>query len=235
MIFLMFVTGEHNLRFQRLPATRQERLKILKRMELMSEREEAVALHLTSDFHTTRPFFKVIMQPYYDQQMNLPVNFAMDYLEFDPDDKVVLEVSYGDGMNRRTWDVGYKSWDVDYKLEMNNGVPSPTFQAGWAAFAQDNNLKVGDVCVFVLLREMYTAFHVLIFRVSREFFKSLGKQGLYVLHYTLFFPLFSHFTFLWCKFGLSTRLSQFVGEIGYKTELNPVGTIYVRNSKKTLQ
>ncbi|KAF4380722.1 hypothetical protein F8388_017076 [Cannabis sativa] len=132
----------------------------------MSEYEEAKALKLISDFKTTRPFFKVIMQEYYGQQLNLPVEFATGN-DYQPcDDTIPLQISYGDGMNSSPWHAGYKTWDVEYKFEVYNGVPTPTFQAGWPAFVQDNNLKVGDVCMFVLLREMYIAFNVLIFRVQ---------------------------------------------------------------------
>ncbi|KAM6564442.1 hypothetical protein CsatB_024440 [Cannabis sativa] len=69
------------------------------------------------------------MQEYYGQQLNLPVEFATGN-DYQPcDDTIPLQISYGDGMNSSPWHAGYKTWDVEYKFEVYNGVPTPTFQA----------------------------------------------------------------------------------------------------------
>ncbi|GMN63964.1 hypothetical protein TIFTF001_033019 [Ficus carica] len=38
------------------------------------------------------------------------------------------------------------------------------FEYGWKAFARDSDLKVGDVCVFVLIKSIGISFDVAIFR-----------------------------------------------------------------------
>ncbi|KAJ4838357.1 hypothetical protein Tsubulata_019997 [Turnera subulata] len=42
------------------------------------------------------------------------------------------------------------------------------FLAGWKEFVEDNNLGVGDVCVFEMINEKYMMFHVYIFRHNDE-------------------------------------------------------------------
>ena len=39
---------------------------------------------------------------------------------------------------------------------------------GWREFAHDNNLEVGDVCVFVLLEAKMVSFEVSIFRTNEN-------------------------------------------------------------------
>ena len=46
---------------------------------------------------------------------------------------------------------------------------------GWRKFAFDNNLKVGDVCLFEMIKSNAYAFKVLIFRLGEE--HSLPPQG----------------------------------------------------------
>lgn len=45
-----------------------------------------------------------------------------------------------------------------------NDYPRARFQTGWREFAQDNDLKVGDVCAFVLTKSIRIIFEVSIFR-----------------------------------------------------------------------
>lgn len=40
--------------------------------------------------------------------------------------------------------------------------------SGWKIFASDNNLKVGDVCLFEMINYDAYAFRVLVFRVDDE-------------------------------------------------------------------
>lgn len=44
----------------------------------------------------------------------------------------------------------------------------PRFESGWLTFARDNNLKIGDVCVFVLLEVINLSFEVVILGVGRS-------------------------------------------------------------------
>lgn len=41
--------------------------------------------------------------------------------------------------------VGDRSWEVRFVI---SGKVQGSFSAGWAAFAKENNLQVGDTCVF---------------------------------------------------------------------------------------
>ena len=54
------------------------------------------------------------------------------------------------------------------KFKEYHGTSIARFQGGWPAFARGNNLEVGDVCVFVLLKDMKLSFEVVIFRLSRS-------------------------------------------------------------------
>ena len=59
---------------------------------------------------------------------------------------------------------------------MHEKTSTARFEYGWIPFARDNNLKVGDVCAFVLLDSTKTTFRVVIFRVS-ENSQSPTSQG----------------------------------------------------------
>ena len=56
-----------------------------------------------------------------------------------------------------------KTWPMRYTCAVHKKA-APRFQGGWKAFAGYNNLKVGDVCVFVLLKGVEVSFEVVIFR-----------------------------------------------------------------------
>ena len=61
---------------------------------------------------------------------------------------------------------------VDYRLRTRF---LPKFHCGWKEFSRDNNLEVGDVCVFVLLEGIETAFEVVIFRVNENSRSSISQ------------------------------------------------------------
>lgn len=48
-------------------------------------------------------------------------------------------------------------------LELWKKSKKAKFEYGWKAFAQDSDLKVGDVCVFVLSKSIEISFEVAIF------------------------------------------------------------------------
>ncbi|KAM6591494.1 hypothetical protein CsatA_014099 [Cannabis sativa] len=136
-------------------STEPQRCEIITPMKSLSGRDEA--LQQAIDFESRLPFFKVVMQPHYvhGHQMNLPYNFAKKYLG-ETCSNAVLKLSNGYG----------RTWFVEHKFGVYNKVPSSIFKAGWPVFAKDNNLKEGDICVFVMLEEMKFTFEVVIFRVS---------------------------------------------------------------------
>lgn len=52
------------------------------------------------------------------------------------------------------------TWSVKLKCE----IPKYRLQNGWLAFVRDNDLKVGDVCVFILIKDIKLSFDVVFFR-----------------------------------------------------------------------
>jgi hypothetical protein len=50
-----------------------------------------------------------------------------------------------------------KSWDVMCHLQVPSGqCQFQKLGKGWRRFARDNNLQVGDLCLFELLKTKYT-------------------------------------------------------------------------------
>ena len=45
--------------------------------------------------------------------------------------------------------VGDRSWEVRFVI---SGKVQGSFSAGWTSFAKENNLQVGDTCVFELIK-----------------------------------------------------------------------------------
>ncbi|POO02687.1 B3 DNA binding domain containing protein, partial [Trema orientale] len=116
--------------------------------------EKRAALQRTGGFESDRPSFEVVMQPYYvrGKRLAFPSNFAKKHLKKRNED-VILKLPNGK-----------KTWLVKYFFGEHKKA-APLFRGGWKAFARDNDLKVGDVCVFVLLEgEVKVSFEVLIFR-----------------------------------------------------------------------
>nr|XP_011468520.1 PREDICTED: B3 domain-containing protein LOC_Os12g40080-like [Fragaria vesca subsp. vesca] len=70
---------------------------------------------------------------------------------------VILRVSNG------------KTWYVKFKYEKSKAI----LQHGWLAFVKDNCLKVGDVCVFVLVKDINLLFQVEFFRATSCFPRSV--------------------------------------------------------------
>ncbi|XP_060192862.1 uncharacterized protein LOC132622293 [Lycium barbarum] len=115
-------------------------------------KEMVVAYHKAKAFTSENPFFISFMQPSYVCQacsqmklsMTLPVTkkfFTTKHSD------VVLQVS-----SKRTWAV-----------KCILGTANAKFTAGWKEFVLDNNLKVGDVCVFERVGRSKLLFNVIIF------------------------------------------------------------------------
>lgn len=78
----------------------------------------------------------------------VPKKFAEKYL------KKTKGVLHLQAMDERTWSVVYIASSIT---------------TGWKNFASDNNLSIGNVCVFELIkRKESCAFKVFIFRVAEE-------------------------------------------------------------------
>ncbi|PON54044.1 B3 DNA binding domain containing protein [Parasponia andersonii] len=160
--------GRHNLHARpdrnQSTNTRKRKFEILRRMKPSTSKpssgsEEVAALQKASDFKSKRPFFKVVMKSCYVRgshcYLSFPASFARKYLRHKPSN-VILKVSNGSG----------RTWSVKYRFKLYNGTTTARFKGGWMAFSRGNSLEVGDVCVFVLLKDIKLVFEVVIFRVS---------------------------------------------------------------------
>ncbi|KAG7993801.1 hypothetical protein I3843_01G024200 [Carya illinoinensis] len=132
---------------------------VLTRTRPLTLIEKARALKKASGFKRRNPYFMVVMQPSYVQFgwcLNVPLKFAKTYLNMTLGD-VVLRVSDG-----RNWFVKYSAGKFFC----------------WKEFSLDNNLKVGDVCAFELIKGIKVSFKVVIFR-AHEGQCPLSPGGLY--------------------------------------------------------
>ncbi|KAK8653762.1 hypothetical protein V6N13_127746 [Hibiscus sabdariffa] len=124
---------------------------IMGKMEPPTSTEKQACIR-ASAFKPGNPSFNVVMRPSYvltDVSLNIPYQFAKRY--FKKSGEITLRVSDG-----RTWIMNYKRNVTKAKFLRNN----------WRAFVLDNNLKVGDTCVFELLNENENLLEVTIFSVS---------------------------------------------------------------------
>ncbi|KAM7262150.1 hypothetical protein ACFE04_021227 [Oxalis oulophora] len=134
-------------------------------MKQLIYHEKAFCLEMAKDFVSDYPHFKVVMQPSFVRtkgRMSLPVDFAREYLN--KKDVVILLNS-----DLRKW-------------YMSSAFHStPRLENGWLKFALDNNLEVGDVCAFELIKKTdnQMVFRVSIFKLSEKFkcFHSPGESG----------------------------------------------------------
>ncbi|KAM6564460.1 hypothetical protein CsatB_024458 [Cannabis sativa] len=130
--------------------------KFIRNQEL-SRKEKAEAFQRAKDFKSEDPFFIVPMQPSFVGSkskycLGMPSPFAKKYLfgiSSTPQD-VILTVKDG------------RTWSVKYYVRPRGVSSKTTIEGGWKAFVQDNDLKVGDVCAFVLRKSI----GVILFEVS---------------------------------------------------------------------
>ncbi|KAM6591511.1 hypothetical protein CsatA_014116 [Cannabis sativa] len=129
------------------------------RNQELSEKEKAEAFKRVKDFKSEDPFFTVPMQPSFVGSkfkycMGMPSLFAKKYLvgiSNSPQD-VILKVQDG------------RTWCVKYYVRPLGTSSKATIEGGWKAFVQDNELKVGDVCAFILRNSIgIISFEVVIF------------------------------------------------------------------------
>ncbi|KAK9924144.1 hypothetical protein M0R45_032530 [Rubus argutus] len=126
-------------------------------------REKTLALQRANSFKSYNPSFTVAMQPTYVSQdsLSLQLDFAKKYLKGYSGD-VILRVSDG-----RTWSMNL----CNYKNSKFH------LRTGWLAFAKDNSLEVGDVCVFMLKNKSQLLFEVVFFRIIESANYSLSPGG----------------------------------------------------------
>ncbi|XP_030923109.1 B3 domain-containing protein REM19-like [Quercus lobata] len=104
------------------------------RIRKLTRKDKAKALKkVASAFKSKNPYFMVVMQPSFVQAYGsrIPVHFIKrNYIQ--NGQYVMLKV-------------GDRSWEVRFVF---SGKVQGSFSASSAAFAKENNLQVGDTCVF---------------------------------------------------------------------------------------
>ncbi|XP_062075325.1 putative B3 domain-containing protein REM15 [Humulus lupulus] len=116
----------------------------------------AEALKRAKGFKSKDPFFMICMRPSFvgtKLNMIIPSVFAKHYLlSTSKHQDVILKVQDG------------RTWSMKYYFRSHGMSPKTRFEGGWKAFAEDNNLKLGDVCAFVLRKSTgIMLFEVVIF------------------------------------------------------------------------
>ncbi|CAL8170915.1 unnamed protein product [Prunus armeniaca] len=125
---------------------------VLGRMHPLTKSEKALALQRANAFKSENPYCLVAIQPAYilQQYMHFPHPFARQHLIKKSAGNIILKILDG------------RTWPVEFKYENSTA----RFQNGWSAFARDNNLKIGDVCVFVLIDRNERLFEVVFYRTN---------------------------------------------------------------------
>lgn len=108
-------------------------------------------ISISDSFQSRHPFFKVVMGRTYAHvgQVNIPNVFFKKYMGIKAK-SVVLRVSE-------------KSWTVNFVPYSNS---CGKFHGGWPKFVKDNNLQIGDECIFELVDDRNLMFKVSIFSSS---------------------------------------------------------------------
>ncbi|XP_061340028.1 B3 domain-containing protein Os11g0197600-like [Gastrolobium bilobum] len=105
------------------------------------------ALKKTTTFRSKKPSFTIVMKPSYVDRhcLHVPVQFAKKYLK--KKERIILLQVLDGG----TWHCSYSQGKI---------------VAGWKKFVSENNLKVGDVCLFELTNSQGLSLQVQILQLA---------------------------------------------------------------------
>lgn len=120
-------------------------------MWLPAQEAEKVARLFTSSF----PSFTRVMKRFNisgSYTLHIPYQFATEHL---PNCKVRILLHNSKG----------KTWSVN-SIPTTRVQTSHTFCGGWLSFVRENNIDLGDICIFELVRKC--EFHVRVLRVEKE-------------------------------------------------------------------
>ncbi|CAL0313977.1 unnamed protein product [Lupinus luteus] len=119
----------------------------------LGERINAFHKQVNQIFYSENCWFACTLQKTYLQRdfLALPKDFARTNLQKKEGEATLSFMKDGKG---RTWDVMIKHYSCNKQS---------AFISGWINFVEDNNLKIGDVCVFVLNKCKKLSFQVVIF------------------------------------------------------------------------
>lgn len=96
-------------------------------------------------------------------EQNIPVIFARKYLAKMHKEAILLL------SNGKSWPVIY------YQHKIESKGANAIFGNGWRCFSHDNNLEVGDACVFELIMAPETSMKVTIYKKQPVEDSSMGK------------------------------------------------------------
>ncbi|KAI6695302.1 hypothetical protein NL676_023012 [Syzygium grande] len=117
------------------------------------------ALKRAASFQSPNPFFLTLMQPsLIHHSLNAPAKFFMEHIP-----------GYRSGGDIDLYESNERFWSARYRFGIYSRKLQVKINSGWKIFAQDNNLKVGDVCVFELTTKVdRVSFRVVIFRADQD-------------------------------------------------------------------
>ncbi|XVF17773.1 hypothetical protein REPUB_Repub10bG0152400 [Reevesia pubescens] len=123
-------------------------------LEPLNAIKKAKTFQIARAFRSENPFFVIFLQPSYVQtnKVSIPEKFARKYFG-KLREEVILHLSNG------------KSWPVKY-YQRSLERPSAKLCSGWRTFVLDNNLQVGDVCVFELTEGTQISLKVTIYKMQ---------------------------------------------------------------------
>ncbi|XVF59515.1 hypothetical protein PTKIN_Ptkin07bG0282100 [Pterospermum kingtungense] len=125
-------------------------------MRSLSSHKKAKAFQIACAFRSANPSFVVVLQPSsITSKLSVPAYFARKYFTKNQNE-VILVLSNG------------KSWPVKYHQERVSERPNGKLSTGWREFVLDNNLEVGDVCLFELTEGTITSLKVTIYKNQVE-------------------------------------------------------------------
>ncbi|KAM6564472.1 hypothetical protein CsatB_024470 [Cannabis sativa] len=115
--------------------------------QMLDAKDRAEAVKRAKGFQSKDPFFMVYMQPSFvgaKYNMVIPMLFAKYYLLSSSSNcqDVILKVQDG------------RTWSAKYYVRLDRGSPKARLEHGWKEFAIHNDLKVGDICAFVLRKSI---------------------------------------------------------------------------------
>ncbi|KAF8019842.1 hypothetical protein BT93_G0515 [Corymbia citriodora subsp. variegata] len=105
---------------------------------------------LASKFDSEHPFFKLVIQQSHFNKMHVPGQFARQHIQENNKEGTLRYLD-------RSWPVKLSRYRRDIRV---------LFSAGWAAFARETHLCVGNACVFELIDRDAVVFKVSIIRSS---------------------------------------------------------------------
>ncbi|RHN64281.1 putative transcription factor B3-Domain family [Medicago truncatula] len=122
----------------------------------LKERSKVLYDKVKNFFHADMDFFMCMIQKTYIKKdvLGIPIEFAKKHLHRMEGRNITLFVDQD------------RPWNADLNLTLNNQY---TLSGGWSKFRAHNNLKFGDICVFMLNKCKGTvSFQVKIFSLEKD-------------------------------------------------------------------